>query len=53
MYDTYFRNYPTHHLSQYLLEKYQMQISAKAVPIQYELPTKSDQTFVPKFDKDL
>lgn len=31
-YETYFKNYPNHHLSHFLLDKYQMMVDAEAEP---------------------
>lgn len=51
-YETYFKNYPNHHLSHFLLDKYKVLEQAEAEPEAYSLPENKD-TYVPPFDSKL
>lgn len=51
-YETYYKNYPNHHLSHFLLDKYNTMVEAEAEVTKYLLPGGSN-SHVPSFDEKL
>ena len=52
-YESYFRSYPNHHISHYLLEKYHMALNANLPPPQYALPPEQREVFVPACEAEM
>jgi hypothetical protein len=56
-YESYFKMYPTHHLSSFLLEKYKLLIDANTPSPECILPKPPveglDTAFIPKYDTEL
>jgi hypothetical protein len=50
-YEPYFKNYPNHHISHLLLEKFNMLVAAESLPNQYHPPCPN--AHVPAFDERL
>jgi hypothetical protein len=51
IYETYFKNYPNHHISHLLLHKFNMQVAAESKPEKYQPPNPN--THIPFFDDRL
>lgn len=51
-YENYFKSYPNHHLSHFLLDKYNMMIEAEAEASQY-IPPAGPESHIPPFDDKL
>jgi hypothetical protein len=52
-YQTYFKSYPNHHISHYLLEKYSMALDTNAPAPAYRLPSNDPDLFVPTANPSL